>query len=45
MLSSIGQGSVENIIYIVDSIPVIDDPEEGNEILEAGIADVTVIKN
>lgn len=34
-----------NILYIIDSLPVIDDPEEGNDILEADIADVTVIKN
>ena len=41
---SIGQ-TQENVIYIVDSIPVIDDPEEGDEILDTDIADVTVIKN
>lgn len=43
-LHSTGQAQ-ENIIYIIDSIPVINDPEEGNEIVEAEIADVTVIKN
>ncbi len=41
---SFGQAQ-ENVIYIVDSIPVIDDPEEGNEIVETDIADITVIKN
>lgn len=41
---SVGQAQ-ENIIYIVDSIPVIDDPEEGNEIGETDIADITVIKD
>lgn len=35
----------EKVIYIVDSIPVIDEPEEGNEIAEADIADITVVKN
>ncbi len=40
-----GQGSQENVIYVVDSIPVIEDPEQGNEIVETGIADVTVVKN
>lgn len=35
----------ENVIYIIDSIPVIDDPGEGNEIVDADIADVIVIKN
>ncbi len=44
-LHSFGQSPPENVIYIVDSIPVIEDPEEGNEILEIDIADVTVIKN
>ncbi len=32
-------------MFVVDSIPVIDDPEEGNEILQTDIADITVIKN
>jgi len=41
---SVGQ-TQENVIYIVDSIPVIEDPEEGNEIVETDIADVTVVKN
>lgn len=41
---SVGQ-SQEKIIYIIDSIPVMEDPEEGNEIFESEIADVTVIKN
>ncbi|SEW51510.1 toxin-antitoxin system YwqK family antitoxin [Chitinophaga arvensicola] len=44
-LYAIGQNSRENIIYIVDSIPVIDDPEEENQLLPEDIADVTVIKN
>lgn len=42
---SIGQVSNEKTIYIVDSIPVIDDPEEGNDIIQADIADITVIRN
>lgn len=40
-----GQGTPENVIYIVDSIPVIEDPEEGNEIIQTDIADITVVKN
>ncbi len=43
-LHSVGQAQ-ENIIYIVDSIPIIDEPEEGNEIVETDIADITVVKN
>lgn len=42
---SIGQNKEGNIIYIVDSIPVIDDPTPENNIIETDIADVTVIKN
>jgi tetratricopeptide (TPR) repeat protein len=44
-LQSVGQSTQENIIYIIDSIPVLEDPEEGNEIIDADIADVTVIKS
>ncbi len=44
-LHSFGQGAPENVIYIVDSIPVIEDPEEGNEIIQSDIADITVVKN
>ena len=44
-LHSVAQNPQENVIYIVDSIPVIEEPEEGNEIVETDIADVTVIKN
>lgn len=40
-----GQVSNDKIMFVVDSIPVIDDPEEGNEILQTDVADITVIKN
>jgi antitoxin component YwqK of YwqJK toxin-antitoxin module len=43
-ISSIAQ-TQEKIIYFVDSIPVREDPEEGNEISESDIADFSVIKN
>ena len=42
---SFGQTSNDKIMFVVDSIPVIDDPEEGNEILQTDVADITVIKN
>jgi antitoxin component YwqK of YwqJK toxin-antitoxin module len=42
---SFGQASNDRIMFVVDSIPVVQDPEEGNEILEADVADITVIKN
>lgn len=35
----------ENILYIIDSIVVKEDPEEGDDVLETDIADLTVIKN
>ena len=44
-IHSVGQNTPENIIYIIDSIPVIQDPEEGNEIGNNDIADITIIKN
>ena len=43
--TSFGQTTNDKIFYIVDSIPVIEDPEEGNEILQTDVADITVIKN
>lgn len=44
-ICSFGQVSNERIIFIVDSIPVIDDPEEGDSISQEDVADITVIKN
>jgi len=43
--NSLGQASNEKIMFVVDSIPVMDDPEEGNGILQTDIADITVIRN
>ena len=43
--NSFGQASNDKIVFVVDSIPVINDPEEGDEILETDIADIRVIKN
>ncbi|TMI69963.1 MAG: tetratricopeptide repeat protein [Bacteroidetes bacterium] len=40
-----GQVSNDKIMFVVDSIPVIDDPEEGNEIVQADVADIIVVKN
>lgn len=37
--------SQENILYIIDSIQVIKDPEEGDEILESEVADLRVIRD
>lgn len=42
---SFGQTSNDKILFVVDSIPVIDDPEDGNEIVETDVADITVVKN
>ena len=44
-IHSVGQNTQENIIYIIDSIPVIEDPEEGNEISNTDISYINVIKN
>lgn len=42
---SYGQSEQANVIYIIDSIPVIDDPTPENDIVEKDIADITVVKN
>lgn len=44
-LRSFGQDKTENIVYIVDKITILEDPEKGNEIVESEIADINVIKN
>lgn len=42
---SFEQTSTEKIMFVIDSIPVLEDPEDGNEISQTDIADLTVIKN
>ena len=44
-LKFFGQDKSENIVYIVDNITILEDPEKGNEIVESEIADLNVIKN
>lgn len=44
-LHSVGQNIKQNAIYIIDSIPVIQDPGEGDDIAPTDIADLKVIKN
>lgn len=44
-LNSIGQNEQGKVIYIVDSIPVIDDPTPDNDISENDISDIIVLKN
>lgn len=44
-IKSFGQTQSGNIVYIVDKITVLEDPERGNEITENDIADMNVIKN
>lgn len=35
----------QKVVYIVDSIPIINDPDEGNEIMQEDVADLTVLEN
>src|SRR4030095_4092066 len=42
---SFGQSPVEKILFVIDSIPLFNDPEEWNSIAQEDIADITVIKN
>jgi len=44
-LYSIAQNTREAVAYIVDSIPIMEDPDEENQVTEADVADITVIKN
>ena len=45
-LETFGQGTEERILYVVDSIPVIEEPEEGEgELSETDIETVTVVTN
>lgn len=44
-LASFGQNNSENVVYIVDKITILEDPERGNEVAENDIADMNVIKN
>ncbi len=40
-----GQSSNEKTLFVIDSIPVIDDPEDGNDLSQADVSDLTVVKN
>jgi antitoxin component YwqK of YwqJK toxin-antitoxin module len=40
-----GQNKSENIVYVVDKITILEDPEKGNEVVESEIADMNIIKN
>ena len=44
-LNSFAQDNSENIIYIVDKITVLEDPERGNDVVQNDIADMNIIKN
>jgi antitoxin component YwqK of YwqJK toxin-antitoxin module len=45
-LQASGQGAEEGILYVIDSIPVIDDPDDGDgELIEADIETVNVVTN
>jgi len=43
--ASFGQILNEKILFVIDSIPILNDPEEWNPIDPNDIADITVIKN
>lgn len=44
-IASFGQNNSENVVYIVDKITVLEDPERGDEVNENHIADINVIKD
>ena len=39
------QGKRENVLFIIDSIPLLYDPEDWNQLLRDDIADITIIQN
>ncbi|AHF17096.1 toxin-antitoxin system YwqK family antitoxin [Niabella soli] len=45
LLNTSGQTIADKIMFVVDSIPVIDDPQQGDEIQQTDVADITIIKN
>jgi antitoxin component YwqK of YwqJK toxin-antitoxin module len=42
---SFGQSRNERMLFVIDSIPLLNDPEEWNPILQEDIADIEVIRN
>lgn len=42
---SFGQNDTDKMNFVVDSIPVINDPEEGNVILQTAVADMKIIRD
>jgi hypothetical protein len=44
-VTSFGQISNEKILFVIDSIPILNDPEEWNPIDPTDIADITVVKD
>jgi hypothetical protein len=43
--TSFAQNQNVKMFFVIDSIPVLDDPEEGNEVKGGDVSDLTVIKN
>ena len=41
----VAQSADEKMLFVVDSIPVINDPEEGNGIMETEVAEIIIIRN
>src|SRR3954447_11934962 len=44
-ISLLGQASGGRMLFVIDSIPLIDDPEDWNPITQEDIADVAVVRN
>ena len=43
--ASYGQSSKDKIAFVIDSVPLKQIPQEGNEILQSDVADIQVIRN
>ena len=44
-IASFGQAYSERMLFVIDSIPLINDPEDWNPITQEDIADIAVVKN
>src|SRR5688572_3779593 len=44
-VAAAGQAPNQKMLFVIDSIPVLTDPEEWNPILQEDIADITVLRN
>src|SRR4051812_37794924 len=45
LITSFGQATSEKMLFIIDSIPLINNPEDWNTITNDNIADIAIVRN